>query len=150
MGRLSVCGVLSLLAFLLGFTILGIAMWTVTRFHASVPQGDGFGAGIAYFGTYGVGVIGIAVIGFALVISPARADGGGVVTIGRRQRQVSGAGLTVLVVSLAVPLVAIRVVGIVDTILVWLGLVAVGTVQVAVAFVWTVAEAALIRAGVVG
>jgi|GEM_PF-3188235 len=150
MRRLSATGALSSLAFLFGFSLVGLSAWVVAGFHANPPQGEAFGAGLAYFGTYALGAVGVAGIGFALVISPARADGGGLLTVGRRQRQLSGAGLTVLVASLVAPVVAIQVTGIVNTILTFLGLVATGTLLVVVALLWTVSEAVLIRAGVVG
>lgn len=149
MRRLSVCGVLSLLAFLLGSGLLGFAASTLSSISATPSGGGDIVAGFAVVLALIVGTIGIGVFGFGIVIAPARSDGGGILTVRHRHRLVSGGGLAILTASLVVPFLAFRVTGIENVLLLWLGLAASGTLFVAVAFLWTVGEAALIRAGVV-
>ena len=147
MHRFSVCGVLSLIALLAGAAAIGFAAWILAGISAAPgPDGDFLAVGGALL----LGTVGVAAVGFALTIAPADADGGGVLTVGRRQRQVSGAGLAVMVASLLVPFAVVHVATLVDALTVWLGLIGVGGALVGVAFVWTAGEAVLVRFDVVG
>lgn len=150
MNRLSVPGVLSLLSFLLGLGLLGFAGSTLSSISADPSGGGDILAGFAVVLALIVGTIGIGIFGFGVVIAPARSDGGGVLTVRHRHRLASGVGLAILAASLLVPFVFLRMTGIVTALEAWLWLAGAGTVVVAAAFLWTVAEAALIRAGVVG
>ncbi len=150
MDRLSVPGALSLLAFLVGFGLVGLAAWVLATVSAAPTTGDDFGAGFAVVGALAAGTLGVTVVGFALTIAPADEDGGGVLTVGRRQRQLSGAGLAVLVASLLVPVAVVYVASLVTALTVWAGTVLLGTTLVVVAFVWTGSEALLTRFDVVG
>ena len=150
MDRLSARGLLGLAGFVLGFGLLGGATWTMRGFSAGPARGDGFGAGAAFLATLLLGVVGVGVVGLSLVVSPSSRDAGAaVLTVGRRQRHLAGAGVTILWASVIVPVAVYVAVTAAAALQAWIWTTATGVVVVSVSFLWTAGKGLLVRFGVV-
>lgn len=139
----------SLVTVLVGLSLLGVSAWALSGFSAGPAEGDGFGAGGAFFLALLLGVAGVAVVGTGLVLAPASGADARVLAVGSRQRRVAGAGVTALAAGVVAPFAVLGAFDIVMALRSWLWLTAGGASLVGAAFVWTTGVAVLTRLDVV-